>query len=543
MSLIISFFKVNSYKLIILILGVLTQGFAFAHLSLEQKIGQLIVIPACELRGEDHLADLKDLIERGWVGGILFKQGTAEGQRALIDKLQAIAPIPLLCLQDAEWGVAMRLEGTISFPRHLTLGAIQDQRLLYRLGQEIGRQCGLIGAHLSLVPVVDVNCNAHNPIIHMRSFGEDPEQVAKRGLQLMRGIQSTGVMACAKHFPGHGDTTIDSHVDLPIIAHLQERLHNVELYPFKKLIEADVQAIMTAHLYVEAFSETALQPATFSHRIVTDLLQTQMGFRGLVVSDALNMQALTKRNSPGQIAIKSLLAGHDLLLYGDHIAPNVDQILRVDVPEAFAALKTAVENGQIPEELLDQKVYKILQAKSQLLVPSAKENVTEQINSPEAYALKKKLFEEAITVVRNEGIIPLKAHNIALILWGESSQFVAKFNCDVLSLSDPQLLNKLQNYSCFILVLSQFSNIPPHFGLQKDQFKALAECGIPSIAVVFGTPYSLAWLPLFDAIVVAYENDPDAQEAAADVLLGRLKAKGKLPVSVDARFQWGARME
>ena len=395
-------------------------------MTLEEKIGQLFVAPACELRGEDHLEDLLALIERWHLGGILLKQGTIEGQRSLIEKLQKRSSLPLFCLQDGEWGVAMRLRDALSFPRNLTLGAIQDLTLLYQLGQEIGKQCRLVGTHLNLAPVVDVNCNPRNPIIHMRSFGEDPVQAALRGEQVMRGIQSQGVIACAKHFPGHGDTTVDSHVDLPIIAHDKDRLQKVELHPFQQLIDADVQAVMTAHLYVKAFAEEALLPVTFSHRIVTDLLQKQMGFCGLVLSDALNMKALTKHYGPRQIAVNALLAGHDLLLYGDHIAPNIDQILRSDIPQAFSAIKAAVENKEIPEELIDAKVRKILQAKEKcglfqpFLSPA---NIKEQINSSDAYALKKRLFEEAVTLVRNQSILPLKKQKIALIEWGRISHF------------------------------------------------------------------------------------------------------------------------
>lgn len=549
MKSIIPNFKIHLNKAIILILcflAIKAQGsIGLENLTLEQKIGQMIIIPACELRGDDHFEDLQRLIQKGWVGGILLKQGTAEGQRSLIERLQKLSPVPLLCVQDGEWGVAMRLTDVISFPRNLTLGAVQDLALLYQLGQEIGKQCKLVGAHLDLAPVVDVNCNPRNPIIHMRSFGEDPSQVAKRGEKVMRGIQSTGVMACAKHFPGHGDTATDSHVDLPIIGHDAEHLQKVELIPFQKLINANVQAILTAHLYVKALAEVALLPATFSHQIVTDLLQKKMGFRGLVLTDALNMKALAKHYSPGEIAIKATIAGHDMLLYGDHIAPNIDQILRNDIPQAIAALKSAVEKGEISEELIDSKVSKILQAKEKcgLFKPDLKiENVTGKINSSQAYALKKKLFEEAITVVRNEGVLPLQKSKIAIVEWGQSPVFKMHFEADVFSLIDPELLLKMQDYSCIVLALSGYTNAPPDFNLgakELAQLTALSKKGIPCVAVVFGTPYSLSALPLFDAIVVAYENELEAQEAAAQVLLGHLSPKGHLPVSVLPHFPLG----
>jgi beta-N-acetylhexosaminidase len=434
----------------------------------------------------------------------------------------------------------MRLSDVIAFPRNLTLGAVQDLSLLYQLGQEIGRQCRLVGTHINLAPVIDVNSNPLNPIIHMRSFGEDPLQVSFRGEMLMRGMQSQGIYACAKHFPGHGDTSIDSHIDLPFVMHDREQLQKIELFPFNWLIQSGVKAIMSAHLYVNALAEAPQLPATLSKQIVTDLLRNQMCFEGLIISDALNMKALTNRYSAKQIAVEALSAGHDLLLYGDHIAPNIDQILRSDLPEAFAALKQAVESKKISEEQIDAHVNKIIQAKRELGLfekfPSKRqENILEEINSPLARQLKKRLFQEAITVVRNEGMLPLKQEKVAIIEWGTSSHFNSLIEetliTEVVSITDPQLFTKLQDYSCAILTLSK-SN-------EELLLDALLEIKIPLIAVLFGTPYSIAKLPVFSALVVAYENQREAQEAAAEVVLGKLSPKGHLPVSIQPHFQAG----
>ncbi len=513
-------------------------------LTLDEKIGQLFIIPACELRGEEHFEDLKKLLQQGRAGGILLKQGTAAGQRALIDKLQKLSPLPLLCIQDGEWGVAMRLSDAISFPRNLTLGAVQDLSLLYQLGQEIGRQCRLVGAHMNLAPVVDVNSNPLNPIIHMRSFGSDPLQVALRAEKVMSGIQSMGVLTCAKHFPGHGDTSVDSHVDLPFVAHNSETLEKIELFPFKWLIDAGVKSIMSAHLYVDALAEKPSLPATFSQKIISSLLQKEWGFQGLVVSDALNMRALAKNYSAGQIAVQTFLAGHDLLLYGDHIAPNIYQILRYDLPEAFEALKSACLNQEISEEEIDRRVSKILKVKQELgLFENAAclpiENLTGQINSPEAASLKKQLFEEAITLVSNDGILPLKEEYCALIERGKSPWFASAIrqSCDApaFDLADPDLMRKVNGCSCLILVLSNRGDPSSHFQFTQREAEALetlSACPIPVIAVIFGTPYTLSKLPLFSATLVAYENEREAQEAAAEVLLGKREARGRLPVSL-----------
>jgi beta-N-acetylhexosaminidase len=520
-------------------------------LTLDEKIGQLFVIPACQLRGKDHFEDLQHLICERKIGGVLMKQGTAEGQRNFINELQQFSHLPLLCIQDGEWGVGMQLSDVIVFPRNLTLGAIQDFTLLFQLGQEIGKQCRLVGVHLNLAPVCDVNCHPQNPIIHTRSFGENPLQVAIRSQFVMCGIQSMGVLACAKHFPGHGGTATDSHIDLPLIQQDWQRLKNVELLPFKSLIQAGVKAVMSAHLCVEAIVEETLLPATFSRRMITDLLQMELGFNGLVISDALNMKALSKYYSPDQIALRTLLAGHDLLLYGDHIAPNVDQILRSDVPQAMTAIKNSVEKGEISEEFIDAKVSKILKIKEEIslfegVAEECIEHLVERIHSPEAHALKRKLFQEAITVVRNESLLPLREKNIALIEWGESPVFANRMDIDRFSLSDPKLFEKAREYSCLVLSLAKLSNAPPNFGLNEQDEEILwilSGLKIPIVAVVFGTPYSLSKMPLFDGIVIAYEKQNEAQEAAADVVLGRISPKGRLPVSVFPHFALGTGLD
>lgn len=514
------------------------QGFtSLSEMSLEEKIGQLFVIPVCELREEAHLEEVKKIIFNGRAGGILLKQGTVQGQIALLQKLKGFANIPLLCLQDGEWGVAMRLADAPSLPKNLTLGAISDLPLLYEFGRELGRQCRAVGAHINLAPVVDVNSNPLNPIIHMRSFGEDPLAVSLRAELVMRGIQSEGVFACAKHFPGHGDTSVDSHVSLPIVNRTLQQLEQVEFVPFRRLIQNGVKCVMTAHLEVNALSK---EPATFSSGIVTELLQNDMGFQGLIISDALNMRAVAGSYSPGEIAVKALIAGHDLLLYGDHIAPNIDRILGVDLPEAFDAVKAAVEKGDISVEQIDHRVRKILEAKRELgLFEVPQETSLKESDFTFNFPLKRRLFEEAITLLRNEkGIIPLKQSNVALVEWGEApffkTQLKKDLNVETFSLEDSELFSCLNPFSCIILALSQLKNTPPHFGLNPEKvkmFQRLAEGPVPVIAVVFGTAYSLAKLPLFSGLLVAYEIEKEAQECAAEVILGRILPKGKLPVS------------
>lgn len=517
---------------------VFAQGDLVQGLTLKEKIGQLFVIPACQLRGEDHFEDLKRLIEEEHIGGIILKQGTIEGQIAFIDKLQRCAKIPLLCIQDGEWGIGMRLSDAIAFPKNLTLGAIQDPFLLFELGKEIGRQCRIVGAHLNLAPVVDVNSNPCNPVIGIRSFGEDPQQVAFRAKLFVQGIQSMGVMACAKHFPGHGNTAIDSHLNLPSILSDRAHFEKSDLFPFLELVQGGVDAVMTAHVVVPSFSKEEDLPATFSYPIITELLQEKWGFSGLIITDALNMQALSRYYSIEEIALKAFTAGHHLLLYGDHIAPHIDQILRLDVPRAIATIEQAVQRGEIPMEALDARVEKILRSKQALA--SKTTSAVGKVNTLEAFALKKKLFQEAVTLVGNQNMLPLKSKRIALIEWKEAEIFRATLEkecqVDVYTLLDPSLIFQLQQYEEIVLSLFGCTQTPPDFGIQEEVesvLRNLSEMQLPITAVLFANPYVLRKIPSYSTILIAYEKALEGQEIAAEILLGKLPLKGKLPIFLE----------
>ena len=291
-------------------------------LTLDQKIGQLFMLPACPLRGEDHWSDWALLFDRFQIGNAIVKHSDPLTQVNFLNDLQSASEIPMMIAADAEWGLAMRMKDTMAFPMSRTLGGVKDLNLLFQLGAELGRQAKRVGIHLNLAPVADVNTNPENPIIGMRSFGEDPEQVAKCVSALVRGMQSAGIGACAKHFPGHGDTVDDSHRTLPLIPHSLERLQEVEFVPFRRAIRDGVLAIMTAHLLVPAIDPD--RPATLSSPCLTGILRRELGFEGLIISDALNMKALTETlaETPEEIATRAFQAGCDLLLYGADFPPG-----------------------------------------------------------------------------------------------------------------------------------------------------------------------------------------------------------------------------
>lgn len=332
-----------------------------AKMSLEEKIGQLFVAPACPLREEDHWRDWEELLEKYHVGGVIMKQASPVSHVKLVNRLQKRSREPLLVVADAEWGLAMRLSDTIAFPRNEVLGKRGDLALIQEIGEEVGKECRRIGIHLNLAPVSDVNNNPGNRVIGSRSFGAEPKVVAECVQAAVRGLGRGGVMSCAKHFPGHGDTAVDSHVDLPVISHSRERLGEVELVPFRAAIAEGVSAVMSAHILVPAIDPKF--PATLSRRVLQGLLREELGFTGLVVTDALNMKALTNFYSAKEIALEAHRAGCDLLVYGDHIAPNVDDIVRRQIPEAYLRLQEAYQKEELPESFLNEKVLRILQAK------------------------------------------------------------------------------------------------------------------------------------------------------------------------------------
>lgn len=543
-------FKNGELFLIFLFLGFCNQVFGetwaermLGQMSLQEKIGQLFVIPACQFREDEHIQDLEFLIGVCGVGGVILKQGTADGQAELINRLQGIAKTPLLCVQDAEWGLQMRMADILSFPKNLTLGAIQNNALLYRLGQEIGWHCSLVGGHINTAPVIDVNSNPHNTLIHSRSFGEDPQAVAEKGMQMMLGMQSAGVIACPKHFPGHGDAAIDSHLDLPLVLQPIQRLQAVELFPFKALIEAGVKAIMTAHVSVPALCGSGNYPTTFSSEIIQGLLCRALHFEGLVISDALNMQALTRYFDDEEIAERAFISGHDLLLYGDHLAPQIDQILREQIPVALRHLVGLFEQGKLDLKELDRRVLKILQVKEDLNLDQRRfldspGNLKEMINRSEAYALKRLLYREAVTLLRNQDqLLPLKKEPILVIEQGNANFFRERLakDCavDALNVDSGSLV--LQGRGLVVFALTGLSLCKENFDIKPPILEWMEQCRqekIPFAIVLFSTPYSLEALPLADAMIVAYESDPDAQEAAAEVMLGELDARGRLPISV-----------
>jgi beta-N-acetylhexosaminidase len=507
-----------------------------SKMSLNEKLGQLFIIYSNA--GEADLSD--KLIKKYNIGSIIFGSGNVLKCFNRINYLQSISKFPLIISIDGEWGLNLRFSDVMRFPKNLTLGAIKNDKLIYDLGKEIGRQCALLGIHLNFAPVVDISTNPLNPIIGDRSFGDDKENVARKGIKFMQGLQDAGIIACAKHFCGHGDTDVDSHEDLPVIKHDINRIEDVELYPFKKIIDAGIKAVMSAHIKVICLDN---RPITLSKKAMTYLLQEKLKFSGLIITDALNMSAISKYFKEGEAELGAFIAGNDLLMSSAN-----------SIPIAFDIFKKAIQDNIISEQEINIKVLKILKAKEGLGLDKKIKNKKIELNnfnSEYARQLKKNLFESAITVVRdNKNSIPLGLKNsVAYIQIGgkkdsfclsELSKYYTKLSYyfidnNALEESYKDLFNRVYNkYDAIIIGLFNL-NIFYHLnnGLSNNQLKFLNSVADfkNTILAIFGTPYTLRFFEKFKTVLVAYEDDEDAQRGVAKIVIGKLKAIGELSIS------------
>ncbi len=382
----------------------------YAQMSVDEKIGQLFMVMAFSEQGESHFQKIKDQVEDHHLGGIIFSLGGPVEQTHWLNRLQKSSKIPLLIGMDAEWGVAMRLDSVQAFPWNMTLGAIQDNKLVEAIGERIGEQAKRLGVHINFAPDVDINTNPKNPIIGNRSFGEEKENVAQKGLAFMQGMHKAGLLSSAKHFPGHGDTAKDSHLDLPLIGFDQDRLLSTELYPFDRLMQAGVSSVMVGHLNVPAFD--AGIPSSLSKTIIDDYLIHRNNYQGLIITDALNMGAASEVSKINSIDVAAFLAGNDILLI-----PN-------DLKKAIKKMKRAFKQQKFDEQRLAHSVKKILKAKYKVglaeFAPIPTQTIPEDINTSRDDYLLHKAMGEALTLVKNEEVLPLtkKRNHWIFIPWG-----------------------------------------------------------------------------------------------------------------------------
>jgi beta-glucosidase-like glycosyl hydrolase len=504
------------------------------------------MVAAYSNRDLKHVKEIKDLIVNYNIGGLIWMQGGPLRQGQLANYYQSIAKTPLLYSIDGEWGLAMRLDSTVRYPKQMTLGAIQNDSLIYRMGRQIARECSRIGIHINFAPVVDINSNPLNPVIGMRSFGENKQKVAQKAYMYMAGMQNEHVLANAKHFPGHGDTDSDSHKTLPVVAHSITRLDSLELFPFQYLFDRGLGSIMVAHLNIPSLDTTRNLAATLSPKIVTELLKNKMNFKGLVFTDALNMKGVSRFFEPGIVDVKAILAGNDVLLFSE------------DVAKAITQINKAISEGKIKRETIDERCKKILKAKFWCGLNTRAQittrNLYQDLNSKVSEALNDELAQAAITLLKNdERFLPLKKLDnlkIVEVSFGteEKNALCSTLNefsfvehvaitHDAPSSKIAELFEKIKQADIVIAQLNKTTlKADNNYGVSDQSLYLMDSVARlkPSLLVVFGNPYLLnkiSSVANFKSVILAYEYTPSLLKAAANAILGLNKINGQLPVT------------
>jgi beta-N-acetylhexosaminidase len=519
-----------------------------AKMTLDEKIAQLMTIAVFPEQGVESKNKVLKQIKLYKPGGILVMQGIPVETAKWINDFQQNSKIPLLVAIDGEWGLSMRIDSVMKFPYAQAIGAVQDSTFIYQMGRDFGTQLKMMGIHMNFAPVADINTNPNNPVINFRSFGEDKNNVAKKAWWVAKGMQDSGVIPVAKHFPGHGDTDTDSHKILPFLTHSKERMDSLETYPFRYLSDRGISGVMTAHLNVASI-DNSLTPASLSKKIVTGYLKNEIGFKGFVVTDAINMKGV--RTEKGNAELEALIAGNDMIEF----VP--------DLQKAIQSVKTAIDEGRLSIAEIDEKCITVLALKRWVNLneykPAETKNLTASLNSPNFEVTNRKLIKGSLTVLRNSGILPVQGLDtlkIASLIFGSSEislfqKMLEKYTqIDHFALSRnaaaqdwANIHEKLSNYNLVILGIQGINIYPAEkYGTTEIQRKAVSEViqENNSVVVFFGNAYSLKHFENIHqtkGLIVAYQNTNLVQELAAELIFGAFDASGKLPVTIDNRFK------
>jgi beta-glucosidase-like glycosyl hydrolase/CubicO group peptidase (beta-lactamase class C family) len=522
-------------------------------LTIEQQIAQCVWIAGYSNRDVSHEVEVSDLIRKYGIGGIVFFQGTAGKQAELTNYYQKISRVPLLITLDAEWGIGMRLDNVEKFPYQMTLGAIKNDSLVYSFGKAVALQFKRLGMQMNLAPDADVNVNAANPVINYRSFGENRENVADKATMYMKGMQDNGILATGKHFPGHGDTNVDSHLDLPLIIHNRERLDSIELYPFRRLISEGIGSVMTAHLNLPSLDTSTGLPSTLSPVIINGLLKDELGFKGLVITDAMNMKGVTKFFIPGEADAKALQAGND-------VAEFV-----TDVEATIRETKNYIASKKLTNEDIALKCRKILALKywSGLsnVQPVDKINIDAELSPPSTKALIRELYANALTLINNkQDLLPVKNLNkikiatVAINRGGIStfqkrvSKYFPAENYQINpadTAARRKLLKKLSDYDLIITGVYGLDQRPNlNFGIKPELEDLLNKLTQEHKTIItwFGNPYGINKINSLknaDALIVAYQENEYTEDLSAQLIFGGIGSKGALPVTINEQWPGG----
>ncbi len=514
----------------------------YNSLSQDEKLGQLFIVALYTNKDENHINQVRDIVLKDKIGGLILMQDDAAKEINLVNEFQKKSKIPLIIGMDAEWGVYQRIASAHKYPWAITLGAIQDKNLIYQMSSKIAEDAKRMGVNWDFAPVVDVNTNPNNPIIGNRSFGSEVANVTETAIAYSNGLQDNSVLAAIKHFPGHGDTSTDSHLDLPVVAHDLSRLNEIEIAPFKLLMNKGIGGVMVAHLYVPSLEPEKGIPASVSKKIITDLLKNQLGYKGLIITDALNMGAVANRYKAGELDAMAFKAGNDIMLFSQGVS------------EGKRLIQKSIDAGEIPQSRVEESVKKILLTKYFLgltnFTPINADNINTDLNNDSHSVLVQNLYANAITLIKDhKKLLPLsnsKTYYYVPLEEASSQTFVD----ELLKLNENIIIKKA----------SEISTIPSHsniiIGLHKDNSTAYKSYKISEnskqiieklskknhvILDVFGSPYALKDINIskISTVVVSYENNDDAMIATAKALVGKTKIWGKLPVLVNSDLQPG----
>ena len=524
----------------------------FNKLSKKEKIAQMFFVAAYTNKTQAFSDSIAKVIKHEKIGGLVFFQGGPGRQVILTNRYQKKARVPLLIASDGEWGLGMRLDSAMSYPYQMALGAVQDKELIYKMGLEVAKDFKRVGMHMNLAPVVDVNNNAKNPVINYRSFGEDKYNVAEKGAAYLKGMQDGGLLVSIKHFPGHGDTDVDSHFDLPQLKFTKERLDSLEMYPFKELIKQGSAGVMIAHMNIPSLDATPNMPSTLSKPIVTNILKEQIGFKGIVISDAMGMKGVVKYFKDGEADVMGIIAGNDIL----ELSENSKRAVKM--------VRQAIKDQRLSIERIDESVKKILTAKywAGLNVKQHinEANVYEEVNRPESIVLRQQMADASMTLLRGREFIRTLTPDKRTVILNLGTTDVTVFQKDLQAVYKNSIVYNLAkdaNANAIAKVLTEIkpedqvivaivdtrirpnNNIP----LSADLKMLITDMAKKdAIFALFANPYNLAGLPGLEnakALLVAYQKEDFMQKAAAAVLTNQLMPTGKLPVTVNGFFKYG----
>lgn len=528
----------------------------FNNMTPAERVGQLFMVRAHSNLGQKYIDSVARVIEAEQLGGVVLFQGGPVSHAHVINQYQKLSKVPLLIALDGEWGLGMRLpDSTISYPYQMTLGAVQDENLIRRMGVEVAKDFKRLGMHVNFAPVIDVNNNPKNPVINFRSFGEDKYNVTRKGGAYMHGMTEGGIIVSLKHFPGHGDTDVDSHYDLPVLNFSAERLDSLEMYPFRELIRAGASGIMVAHMHIPSLDDTPNMPSSISKPIVTDILKERLGFKGLIFTDAMDMQGVVKFFKDGEADLQAIIAGADLL----ELSENSERAIRL--------VLEAIQSGRIDQASIDQRVKKVLASKYWLGLTETQKTLVnthglyEDLNRNSSKILNQQLADAAITVLRGtDAIKALNPHaRTAIVSIGEANH-ITDFQCglgqtftdhlyyaiptDASSEEIQAVLQELKNFDQLLVGIHDSRGRPRSTLNYTDDVKGFITNLVAQNAIfaAFTNPYALAEIVGLEnahGLLVAYQNESTLQRAVVKALIGKIKPNGKLPVTINEHFRGG----